>query len=218
MMNMFQDTEIGAITAGGPFGNPPTSKYDKLISLAKEVPPATTIVLHPCDESSLRGACEAAELGIIVPILVGPAAIASSCTTRPSVRRVLAACRSRRLLRPMASFQRPSSWPRPTKRREVPSQAPPGRWRSQAARAICTADHWEAFQGPKIGLSRASLFAVHNVFHLKLLSTFLIFSANRKEVLEVLMTTGELFAVAILSSLIFALAAHWQSDNDGGLI
>ena len=36
--------------------------------------PAQTIAVHPCDESSLRGAIEAAELGIIKPILVGPAA------------------------------------------------------------------------------------------------------------------------------------------------
>jgi phosphate acetyltransferase len=71
---MFHDTDIGAITAGGPFGHPPHSKYEKLISLAKEVPPASTVVVHPCDESSLRGPCEAAELGIIKPILVGPSA------------------------------------------------------------------------------------------------------------------------------------------------
>ena len=71
---MFQDSEIGAITTGGPFGHPPHSKYEKLISLAKEVPPATTVVVYPCDETSLRGACAAAELGIIVPILVGPVA------------------------------------------------------------------------------------------------------------------------------------------------
>ena len=32
-----------------------------------------TIVAHPCDETSLRGATEAAEAGIIVPVLVGPA-------------------------------------------------------------------------------------------------------------------------------------------------
>ena len=38
------------------------------------MPPATTVVVHPCDETSLRGACEAAELGIIKPILVGPVA------------------------------------------------------------------------------------------------------------------------------------------------
>jgi phosphate acetyltransferase len=72
-MSMLQDSEIGAITTGGPFGHPPHSKYEKLISLAKEVPPATTVVAHPCDETSLRGAAEAAGLGIIVPILVGPA-------------------------------------------------------------------------------------------------------------------------------------------------
>jgi phosphate acetyltransferase len=72
---MFQDTEIGTMTAeGAPFGHPPHSKYEKLISMAKEVPPATTVVVHPCDESSLRGSREAAELGIIKPILVGPAA------------------------------------------------------------------------------------------------------------------------------------------------
>ena len=70
---MLQDSEIGAITTEGAFGHPPHGKYEKLISLAKEVPPATTVVAHPCDETSLRGAAEAAGLGIIVPILVGPA-------------------------------------------------------------------------------------------------------------------------------------------------
>ena len=50
---MFQDREIGAMSTGGaPFGNPPHSKYDKLISLAKGVPPATTIVVHPCDDAA----------------------------------------------------------------------------------------------------------------------------------------------------------------------
>ncbi len=38
------------------------------------MPAVPTIVVHPCDESSLRGAVEAAEAGIIKPILVGPAA------------------------------------------------------------------------------------------------------------------------------------------------
>jgi phosphate acetyltransferase len=38
------------------------------------VPPAKTILVHPCDESSLRGSVEAAEAGLIIPILVGPAA------------------------------------------------------------------------------------------------------------------------------------------------
>ena len=48
------------------------SKYDRLILAAKAVPAVATIVVHPCDESSLRGAAEAAEAGIIEPILVGP--------------------------------------------------------------------------------------------------------------------------------------------------
>jgi phosphate acetyltransferase len=49
------------------------AKYDRLLVRAKEVPAATTVVVHPCDETSLGGAVEAAEAGIIVPILVGPA-------------------------------------------------------------------------------------------------------------------------------------------------
>ena len=50
------------------------SKYDRLIAAAQEVAPTVTIVTHPCDESSLRGAIEAAESRLIVPVLVGPAA------------------------------------------------------------------------------------------------------------------------------------------------
>jgi phosphate acetyltransferase len=69
-----KDIEIGTIAAIGPLGDPPHSKYEQLIAKAKEVPPATTVVVHPCDETSMRGAIEAAEAGIIVPILVGPAA------------------------------------------------------------------------------------------------------------------------------------------------
>ena len=38
------------------------------------MPAATTIVVHPCDEPSLRSPTEAAEAGNILPILVGPAA------------------------------------------------------------------------------------------------------------------------------------------------
>jgi hypothetical protein len=52
----------------------PVSKYDRLIARAKQIPPVVTVVVHPCDETSLRGATEAAELGIISPILVKPAA------------------------------------------------------------------------------------------------------------------------------------------------
>jgi phosphate acetyltransferase len=50
------------------------AKYDHLIAYAKQLDPVPTVVAHPCDETSLRGAVEAAEAGIIVPTLVGPLA------------------------------------------------------------------------------------------------------------------------------------------------
>jgi phosphate acetyltransferase len=72
-MVMLKDSEIGNIATVSPAAHPPHSKYERLIAFAKQVPPATTVVAHPCDETSLRGAVEAAQIGIIVPILVGPA-------------------------------------------------------------------------------------------------------------------------------------------------
>jgi phosphate acetyltransferase len=70
---MLDDGDIGNIAAIGPVGDPPHSKYERLIARAKQVPAATTIVVHPCEETALRGPVEAAQAGIIVPILVGPA-------------------------------------------------------------------------------------------------------------------------------------------------
>jgi len=49
-------------------------KYERLIARCKALTPVPTAVAHPCDETSLRGAVEAAELGIMQPILVGPRA------------------------------------------------------------------------------------------------------------------------------------------------
>jgi phosphate acetyltransferase len=69
-----KDSEIGDIAAIGPLGDPPASKYERLIARAKQVPAATTVVVHPCEETALRGPIQAAEAGIIKPILVGPAA------------------------------------------------------------------------------------------------------------------------------------------------
>jgi len=71
---MLKDSEIGNIAAMGPVGDPPASKYERLIARAKQVAAATTIVVHPCEETALRGPIQAAEAGIIVPILVGPVA------------------------------------------------------------------------------------------------------------------------------------------------
>ena len=67
-------SDIGAFAAIGPLAQPPLSKYDRLIARAKQVRPVPTVVVHPCDETSLRGPVAAAEAGIITPILVGPAA------------------------------------------------------------------------------------------------------------------------------------------------
>src|ERR1700751_3584247 len=50
------------------------AKYDRLIAAAKRVPSAVKIVVPPCDETSLTGVGGGAEIGIIKPVLVGPAA------------------------------------------------------------------------------------------------------------------------------------------------
>jgi phosphate acetyltransferase len=50
------------------------AKYDALIYACHALAPVRTAVAHPCDETSLRGAVEAAEAKIIHPILVGPQA------------------------------------------------------------------------------------------------------------------------------------------------
>ena len=47
-------------------------KYLKLTAMTREIPPIPTVVAHPCDETSLKGAVEAAEARIIAPVLVGP--------------------------------------------------------------------------------------------------------------------------------------------------
>jgi len=49
-------------------------KYARLLARCEGLPPIPTAVAHPCDYSSLDGALGAARLGLIVPILVGPAA------------------------------------------------------------------------------------------------------------------------------------------------
>ncbi len=48
------------------------TKYDRLIASARSGTPARTVVAHPCDATSLQGALEARDEGLIAPILVGP--------------------------------------------------------------------------------------------------------------------------------------------------
>lgn len=58
-------------------------KYDRLIARCSALAPVRTAVVYPCDESSLRGALEAADMGLLTPILIGPArkieAVAAQC-------------------------------------------------------------------------------------------------------------------------------------------
>src|SRR5437660_12076553 len=54
--------------------NGPHERYDRLVHAARQLPPVTTAVAHPCDRISIEGVVEAAKLGLIAPILVGPPA------------------------------------------------------------------------------------------------------------------------------------------------
>jgi phosphate acetyltransferase len=48
--------------------------FSALFAACEPLPPVTCAIVHPCDRDSLRGATEAAKRGLIVPVLVGPAA------------------------------------------------------------------------------------------------------------------------------------------------
>src|SRR5215831_18894231 len=50
-----------------------TGKYEQLLARCRSLEPAPTAVAHPCEQTALAGAIEAGDLGLIVPILVGPA-------------------------------------------------------------------------------------------------------------------------------------------------
>src|SRR5512133_789236 len=52
----------------------PRERYDRLVHAAQQLPPVTTAVAHPCDRISIEGVVEAARLGLLSPILVGPPA------------------------------------------------------------------------------------------------------------------------------------------------
>jgi phosphate acetyltransferase len=54
--------------------SPPTGtgKYEQMLVKCKNLKPVPTAVAHPCEASALSGAVEAAKLGLILPILIGP--------------------------------------------------------------------------------------------------------------------------------------------------
>ena len=49
-------------------------KYKRLIERAQQASAPKTAVVHPCDQTSLEGAVDAARLGLMAPTLVGPTA------------------------------------------------------------------------------------------------------------------------------------------------
>jgi phosphotransacetylase len=49
-----------------------TGKYEQMLVKCRNLKPVPTAVAHPCEASALSGAVEAAKLGLILPILVGP--------------------------------------------------------------------------------------------------------------------------------------------------
>jgi len=51
-----------------------TGKYEVLLERCRAFEPIPTAVAHPCEESALAGALQAAAQGLITPILVGPKA------------------------------------------------------------------------------------------------------------------------------------------------
>jgi len=48
--------------------------FAKLFQACQGLPPVICAIVHPCDRDSLLGSIEAAKLGLIVPVLVGPEA------------------------------------------------------------------------------------------------------------------------------------------------
>ena len=50
-----------------------TGKYERLLARCEFLAPVPTAVVHPCEASALEGAVEAAQKGLIEPLLVGPA-------------------------------------------------------------------------------------------------------------------------------------------------
>ena len=68
-------------------------KYDRLVAAAQSLPKLKVAVAHPCDAASMSAVFEAAALGLIDPILVGPrakiAAAADAIKKDPSPFRIV---------------------------------------------------------------------------------------------------------------------------------
>ncbi len=57
----------------------PQARLQALLARAAALPAVRCAVVHPCDEESLSGALQAAQRGLMVPVLVGPHARIEAC-------------------------------------------------------------------------------------------------------------------------------------------
>jgi len=62
-----------------------TGKYEQLLERCRAFGAMPTAVAHPCEETALAGAMDAAAHGLIVPILVGPEARIRDIATRAAI-------------------------------------------------------------------------------------------------------------------------------------
>ncbi len=62
-----------------------TGKYEQLLVRCRSLEPIPTAVAHPCEATALSGAVEAGAKGLIVPILVGPAAKINEVAKRSGI-------------------------------------------------------------------------------------------------------------------------------------
>jgi phosphate acetyltransferase len=58
------------LTAGA--GSSGHDRYDRLVAAAQSMPSLNVAVAHPCDAASLGAALECADIGLMIPILIGP--------------------------------------------------------------------------------------------------------------------------------------------------
>ena len=59
-----------------------TGKYEELLAACSKFPPVATAVAHPCEDAALAATIEAAEAGLIRPILVAPVATLKALARR----------------------------------------------------------------------------------------------------------------------------------------
>jgi phosphotransacetylase len=62
-----------------------TGKYEQLLARCKSLNAVPTAVAHPCEATALSGAVEAWQRGLIVPLLVGPAASITKAATSAGI-------------------------------------------------------------------------------------------------------------------------------------